>query len=249
MFFKKKKHPIIKDRLFEMNRLIFAVFEALKSEVTPEIRALKITIIQEKKVRLLKISFFYEGQPFNNSLDNYSSICAEATSSSAGMYLFDEEDYEYIQLDYPEPIPQEGSLVYYRKEAKDLASFKKVQDLFTSLYADKGEIYYSAHLRRVMQIALLGHVTPNIRMVGFEWFGRIIVTHFYLDGPIKESDRENIHEIMSYFIQHFKKNIVYLRIYRMDDPIILPAHHTTAYRRKEKSIQGEVFYKPKDLLP
>jgi len=110
MFFKKKKLVLADEKNLELDDLIFAVFEALNSEVTPELRALKINIIQEEKVRLLKIIFFYDGQPFNNSLDNYSSICAEATSTSAGLSLFDEEDYEYIRLDYPEPIPKEGSL-------------------------------------------------------------------------------------------------------------------------------------------
>jgi len=226
-------------------RLTFQFFDSLVGEVTPEIRAILFSIIQENNQRVLKIYFYHNREISEDQQENYRCLCTEGS--------YDDDGYpEYwnafevvpVRIDYPAPIPQQERLVYYRKEPQDLVGVQKYQSDFISPYVDLGKEYYGAHLRLVMQNALLGRVVPALRRIGMNWFDDHIFVHFYYHGDVKNEYQEDIDAVMTCFSKYFPSDYISVRSYRMDYLQEIPYHEVVPYSRKEQAIDKNFFSRP-----
>ena len=90
-----------------------------------------------------------------------------------------------VSLPYPQPIPDQGYLVYLRKEPILPKFTKKINAALL-----QNEIPIAA-LQLLMQDALLGKVTPSLRAVsvGLNTNSKELHYYFEYDNPISDEDR------------------------------------------------------------
>jgi hypothetical protein len=134
------------------------------------------------------------------------------------------------------------------KEANNLFTFKilKIKNCFKLPF--KEEKYFLGNIKRAMQNALIGQITPNIREIMLERFNEHIFVIFYFEGEITEEDRQNMKEIMDVFCLSFLSFHIYLRYFRIDKSPNLPPHQISIYSRYEEGQNNSPYHIPKESL-
>ena len=75
---------------------------------SPRIRGV-IAKWQEEK-NTLSLSFYVDGQPTEEELEDYSATCGEIIASCSNALM----EENYIRWDYPKPLPDQEFLAYSR---------------------------------------------------------------------------------------------------------------------------------------
>lgn len=217
--------------------LTFLFYDLLTGEITPDIRAVMFSILQEKESRTLTIYFYYDGEISDQRLEDYYCLPTEGNYEDYGYPRYwGDFKVEPIRRDYPNSIPEHEVLIYYRKEEKDLVGIQKYQQkMLASPFLDLGGEYFNAHLKLVFQRAFLGLCSPNIRRVTLSWEKKLVFIHFYYDGAISEENHESMKTFMKEFVKHLPEMKCYLRYYQMDYPQPIPFSSLVVYARKEPS--------------
>ena len=219
-----------------LSYIVLSLQIALLGAVNSSLRA--ITINLDAAEREFNISFFYDEKVNDHLFDLASTIIAEITIPWG--YIVQDK---IIMLKYPEKIPEEEILIFYRKEGKILANIKKANEYLSCPYSEKK--YFSAKLRFVMQKILLGTITSNMRGIGLNWSENVIYAHFYYQDEVSEKDKINMHEIMQKLFMYFPNFYIHLRHYRMDEPIVLPQHQEMVFFRYEEEYGQKPLFSPK----
>lgn len=95
---------------YQINRVsaILSLNKALWGEVSPSLRAARI-LWNEEKVR---VYFFYDGEISENDWESAECVATEVIADFPEHKL----EVDILRWDYPRKIPNEGELVYCRKE-------------------------------------------------------------------------------------------------------------------------------------
>ncbi|MGA4363870.1 hypothetical protein ACWXWK_14400 [Pantoea ananatis] len=99
----------------------------------------------------------------------------------------------------------------------------------------KNNYEYIKRLKLSMQSALLGAVTENMRNIAVDIYENKILLYFFIDGEIKDDDKENISIIETEVIADFESDFdIQTIIKRIDCPekIILGQGYSV-FQRKE----------------
>src|ERR1700730_7935909 len=90
------------------------------------------------------------------------------------------------------------------------------------------------------QEALIGAVTPNLRVVQVTWNENTIFLYFIYDGAFAKEDEEESDRTAAKMQQDFSDNLVQANCLRVDYPEDFPTHPgencTWLYARKEKCL-------------
>jgi len=99
-----------KDDLFDT--IEFSIYKGLLGETIPSLRQASFSWDAEKK--LITIVFFHDGTVTSPVEDHYSVIATESDSAyfGKGIRLI----HKVIRCDYPNQLPDNGHVVYRRKE-------------------------------------------------------------------------------------------------------------------------------------
>ena len=180
---------------------------ALLDAVSPSLRA--VTADFKEKERKLVVRFFYHGEVTERLKILASCAITEIELNVPVSY---ERNLDYaVRLDFPEQIPVQGRLVYWRNESIFLDhKQKKIVELLSLSVSCSERVFLE------LQDALLGKVTPSLRSVGvtvLECEKRVCL-YFVYDGEILENDFRLIKEVVK-GISGFE---IDLRIDRRDFP-------------------------------
>lgn len=86
----------------------------------------------------------------------------------------------------------------------------------------------------VLQVALLGEVSPALRRVGFDHGPDDVTLRFFYDGPISDDDRESASCVETEVMAALPDDIrVTTEVERVDAPARLPTPERLAYSRRE----------------
>ncbi len=86
----------------------------------------------------------------------------------------------------------------------------------------------------LLQVALLGEVSPPLRGVGFPLEGERIRIFFYYDGPISEEDGESASNVETEVMAGVTRpGEVFAEVIRLDAPTKPPDPLRWVYRRRE----------------
>jgi hypothetical protein len=86
----------------------------------------------------------------------------------------------------------------------------------------------------ILQVALLGEVSPALRGVAFRVGDREVQVEFYYDGSVSEEDRESASCVVTEVIAALPEDFsVSEEIVQFDAPARLPTVEAWAYRRRE----------------
>ena len=224
--------------LKDINTVLLSTQIALLGEVKPELRSVVINLDIEKDVFFIRL--YHHGEISEKTLDDWLCVITEAFECALNL------DANIIRLDYPIPIPSEGVLAYLRKETNIPKRVQKIKNTFKLPY--KGEKYFLGNVKRAMQNALIGQITPNIREIAIEYLDNHMFVIFYYEGEIQEKDQLNMKEIMDFFCCSFSLYHIYLRYFRIDKSANFPPHQITVYRRYEEDQNNSPYYIPKNSL-
>lgn len=218
-----------KKYLIDRARAILSMSRALLTEVVPALRAASI----KWDDKIIKLFFYYDGEISENEIDSISCVSAEVISDYPEHQL--EED-SILRVDYPQQILYEGDLVYYRKE---LMTDLQRSFLLTKCFLCKG-LCFDCCVEKflILNRALWGRVSPQLRMVNVYWNdpkGRLV---FYYDGEISEEDRQLSEAVRQEFLEYYPNYELELDIIRLDCPLWLPQDETgrTLFLRRENNL-------------
>ncbi|MFB4339497.1 hypothetical protein RAC90_03260 [Pantoea sp. CS_6] len=99
----------------------------------------------------------------------------------------------------------------------------------------KNNYEYIKRLKLSIQAALLGAVTENMRNIAVDICGNKILLCFFIDGEIKDDDKENISIVETEVIADFDGDFdIETIIKRIDCPEkIIPGQGHSVFQRKE----------------
>ncbi len=210
---------------FPIYYVLLSVQTALENAITPQLRA--VTVDLDEKKRELLVCFFYHGEITEELRTLSSVVMAEVDVNAKEHYSMYENS---VQVDFPKKIPIQGRLVFLRNEP-NLPQIEKENRNF--LLKEWPPI---AVFRLNMQEALLGRISPSLRLVsvGINEDQKQLISHFIYDGEISEEDMNMassaINEASSFFPQ-YKINS---SIERIDFPNqMLPRGTWAVYLRQE----------------
>ena len=194
--------------LSPMNSLLLGLCGGLSNQVAPSLRAVVVDIDEARKI--LCFFFFYDGK-ITDELFDFATVATAETETTLLDYT--DED-QIIQLDYPEEIPIRGKVAYYRYEPH-LPKFPK---------ENRAHLLKDLKMRPVivlvlnMQEALLGKVTPNLRLVSVkvEEEQKLLKFYFVYDGGISEKNTQMANEAIQEASVPFTGFKIEKRIERMD---------------------------------
>ena len=87
---------------------------------------------------------------------------------------------------------------------------------------------------RLLQIALVGEVSPALRWAGFSLAGRRVALVFFYDGPISDEDRESASCVETEVIAGLPDDVqVSTEVIRLDSPARPPEPDRWVYGRRE----------------
>jgi hypothetical protein len=224
--------------MVDFNDVILEMQRALWGVVTPELRAVSVDLNEKEKI--FHINFYYHKEVAEEIIDLWE--CA-TTETSAGLGVDYFTDYKIERLDYPNEIPNNGIIIYYRQEPKMLANIQKT---FESIKCDYPKEFFSASIRCIMQKAILGNITFNIRQIAIQWWEELINIHFYYDSSIEKKDHKNMYSICKNLFNELPYCYVRLLFFTLKEPINLPHHKELIYLRYEKNYGQEYLFKPVD---
>jgi hypothetical protein len=210
---------------------------ALFHVITPELRAVTFNLDNINKI--FSINFYHDGEASEKNIDLWQCASTEASCRLSPDFHSEEK---IIRIDYPKKIPDDEILIYYRKEPKILANIKKTEELIKCDYSEKE--FFSAKIRCLMQKAILGNITSNIRQINIEWRENHIYLLFYYHGEIFSLDKENMYQIASKLFSYLPNFYIFLRYFTINEPILLPVHKEFIYARYEKDYGQEALFKP-----
>ncbi len=100
----------------------------------------------------------------------------------------------------------------------------------------KGNFMDIAYIRSSIQVALLGHITPNLRGISIEYKESNLKTLFYYDNPPSEDEKELANLVDTEFISDFP-NLVKtdFEIIHLPQPQRIPNQGMLVYLRYESS--------------
>ncbi len=226
-----------------LNNASLLTQRSLWGAITPELRAVSIDLDNDNKKFF--IYYYYDGEVSEKIIDLWQ--CA-TTEASAGLEFFYYDVEKIERLDFPSEIPDKGVIIYYRKESKILANIKKTFELIKCNYT---EDCFSIRIRCVMQKAILGYITPNIRKIALEWWYDLIYVHFYYDSEIEKEDHENMYQVCKNLFNEVPHCCIKLLYFTIKEPIVLPHHKETIYFRYEEILGVEALFSPleKNRIP
>lgn len=162
-----------------LENTLLSIQEALCNSVTPQLRAVSLSIDKENFEFL---PFFYYDGILTDELIELTGVVLAETDTFTGEVYFCRDSI--LRLDYPEKIPVKGTFAFLRYEP-DLPEFKKKNRNFL-----RNEFVPFAIFRLDMQEALLGKVTPALRnvSVGMNSEEKKLIAHFIYDGEISDRD-------------------------------------------------------------
>ncbi len=133
----------------------------------------------------------------------------------------------YVVEETGEKLPtSEGIIHYSKKGAHIITAFPK-----NGTIADN-----RVRLRLSIQRALFGSITPSLRMVTADIDEEWVRVIFYYDGRISEKVREMAEVAGSEIIASFNKQMLNLKIERLDAPNKMPTLAEVVYRRYESNL-------------
>lgn len=94
----------------------------------------------------------------------------------------------------------------------------------------------TTHIRLSLQRALLCEVSPNLRMVTYDWDEgkQVIHIYFYFDGKISDDDFDSTNCVGGEVVGDFPDHVqVEEHCIQLDFPERLPQDKPSVYRRKE----------------
>jgi hypothetical protein len=210
--------PIIYIALLELQN-------ALLNAIAPQLRAVTIGIdVDRKKIILF---FLYDGE-ISDELFNLASVAIAETDMPE--YTCDEH---ILRLDFPESIPVQGRFAFLRKEPT-LPDYKKENRAFLLK-----ELSPVVVLILDMQEALLGKVTPALRLVtvGVNSDQKELEFRFIYDGNISEEEFELANSAIREASISFPSYQINTQIERIDSPQDFSANgKRAAYLRREVQI-------------
>jgi hypothetical protein len=168
---------------FDLNYLLLSAQTALLSEVVPQIRAVSIDFDETKNEIILH--FYYDCEVDDKLFDLASCVSAEIETNPEYPFFCSLNEDIALSLPLPQEIPNQGNLIYLRKEP----SFPKFTKKMNSERL-KTETPIVA-LLLVTQEALLGKVTPALQRVSVDINDEEKGLYFYFeyDSPISDEDR------------------------------------------------------------
>lgn len=205
-----------------IHELLLSIQNALGNAVTPELRAVTADI--DEKNGNIVLYFFYNGE-VTERLAEIASIAG--TETNVGGYLNEEH---IVRLDFPKPIPIRGKLAFLRKEPV-LPKYEKGNRSF--LLEDTCPL---SVLCLDMQEALLGKVTPPLRLVtvGVDPDKKCLRFQFVYDGAISDEDFALATAAIQEASVSFPGYEIDSRIERIDSPEETSAYgQQAAYWRRE----------------
>lgn len=167
----------------DINYLLLSTQSALGDAIVPELRAVTIDFDEIKHEIILH--FYYDCEVTDKLFDLASCASAEIDVNPEYPFFCTLNEDIAISLPYPQPIPDQGYLVYLRKEPILPKFTKKINAVLL-----QNEIRIVA-LQLLMQDALLGKVTPTLRIVTIDvnTDEKGLFFYFEYDCPISEDDR------------------------------------------------------------
>ncbi len=226
-----------------LNGALLNTQRALWAVITTQLRAVSIDLDNDNKIFF--IYYYYDGEVSEKIIDLWQCATTEASPDVECIYQVEEK---IERLDFPSEIPDKGVIIYYRKEPKILTNIKKTFELIKCNYA---EDCFSARIRCVMQKAILGYITSNIRKIALEWWHELIFVHFYYDSEIEKEDQENMYQVCKNLFNEVPYCYIKLLYFTIKEPIVLPHHKETIYFRYEKILGVEALFSPleKNSIP
>lgn len=210
--------PIQYDLLLQLQRALFNM-------IPPQLRAITVEINENKKE--IQLSFFCDCEITPELFDIASIVEAEIDLAYLG-YSFTGNLVTY--LPFPQPIPCKGWCAFLRKE-EIIPEFKKLDKSFLL-----NQVPPLVTLQLEMQEALLGKVSPRLRMVSVDVdvFNQLLRFYFFYDGLISSEDWRLANEAIHLAGSSFSKYQLESHIQRVDFPRDMDAHGCTGvYRRQE----------------
>ena len=186
--------------------LLLSIQRALANAVTPELRAVAVELDKQNGKALLY--FFYDKEITERLTEIASIVCAEVD-------LPEYSNYEHvIRLDFPQPIPVHGRLAFLRKEPI-LPRYVKIDRSYLLQQTRPLSV-----LSLDMQEALLGKVTPSLRLVtvGVDSDAKLLKFQFVYDGKISEEDSSLANAAIQEASGSFPEYKIDSRIERIDSP-------------------------------
>jgi hypothetical protein len=212
--------------VFSIEYALLATQNALLREVTPQLRAVFVDL--DHKEDLLHISFYYDGEATEKTLDSWDCVISEASTDLGPEYLL---KATIERLDYPKKIPVSGYCAFLRKEPEALHN----KDILYSQVEITQKSFGYALL--AVQHAVLGVVTPELRavVVDFEKEKPLLYIRFYYDTDVPQ----NLIELWHASIHEASRNfgtvcLLDSGVERVDYPKEIPFRGRYAYFRKEQ---------------
>lgn len=185
--------------MFNKDYLLLSTQTALLGHVSPLLRAVTVDFDEDEK--LITLRFFYDSE-VDDQLFELASCTATEIDLGPEYPSFYEINGDFaVSLKFPEKIYVKGTLVFLRNEPNVGEYTKKLH-----IVLDRKDPFVS--LRLVVQQALLGKVTPNLRAVGLDLNQDKKEMHFYFnyDGEISENEyglaAATIKEVSSTFLEY-----------------------------------------------
>jgi hypothetical protein len=200
---------------------------ALLNTISPQLRAVSVDIDGVKQE--IATFFYYNGEVTDELFDMASLASTEAVSLS-GYFVRD----HILRLDFPEQIPVQGRFAFLRKEP-NLPDYKKENRAFLLLNGAPPV----AVLLLDMQEALLGKVTPALRLVtvGVNSDQKELEFRFIYDGNISEEEFELANSAIREASISFPGYRANTQIERVDSPQNFSANgKRAAYLRRDTPI-------------
>ena len=173
----------IENATADLNYLLLSTQQALLDAIVPELRAVTVDFDEIKKE--ISLHFYYDCEVNDRLFDLASCTSAEIDMNPEYPYFCTLNEDIAISLPYPQPIPDQGYLVFLRNEPSFPMFTKKINK--DQLKTKRPIIA----LLLVMQEALLGKVTPALQVVTVDVNPKEKELFFYFeyDSPISDEDR------------------------------------------------------------
>ncbi|MBS0605942.1 MAG: hypothetical protein KF898_01355 [Parachlamydiales bacterium] len=210
---------MISDPLPPIYKLLLSIQSSLLNAVAPQLRAVLVDV--DSKNTELFVAYFYDGE-ISNDLRTLATVAIAEIDMDPFNYVTGDIAY---RLDYPEKIPVRGKLAYLRKEPvlpeinRENRSFFIEEDIWP-LYIFQLD----------MQEALLGKVTPSLRLVTvrIDPHQRKLISNFYYDGKISDEDFRLAQAAIQDARISFPDYSIESQIERIDFPNKIPVDGCTA---------------------
>lgn len=206
--------------MFDLTYLLLSVQVSLLDFIAPQLRAVTVDFNEEKK--MLIFHFYYDGVIDDRLFDLASCATLEADPRCE----YEINDDIVTRIDYPQPLPLTGRLVYLRNEIGVDEYIKKKYEFESDLAIVKLLLY--------LQQSLLGKIKANLRSVSVGVNEIEIEFYFVFDGPISEEDKNLANKAIDEASKPFELDRINRHLKRIDYPHRIPSlGQRVAYFRYE----------------